>query len=148
MRLHARISHLLLELHIQFLNSGGSRNSERIRVADFFAGSGGHSLGLYMCDMDVDAYEWEASHGKHSPQREFGRYIPDPDKPGELKGVDPHYIRFHCCDVFTVDLSQFDLLVGSPPCSAHTSLPALSNGRAPSKAPKLITHHFDSKRLV
>ena len=56
-----------------------------------------------------------------------------------------HVTSFKLEDVFTADLSQFNVVIDPPPCSPYTTLPECGGGTTPSQVPKLIE---DTRELL
>ena len=107
------------------------KHGVRPKAADCFTAAGGQALGLFMAGFDVVGFEIDEAHRANFMERDEMEYIPGI---GDVR----HTLSFVCSDFFKTDLSEFQVVTASPPCSPFSSLPALSDGRAPSQVPKMI----------
>ena len=122
--------HVLQPMRV-FVRAYIRKHKVRPRAADGFTAAGGQALGLFMCGFDVVGFELEPSHEKNFMTKDEQEWIPD-------VGWVRHTMEFDCGDFFAADLSGFQVVTASPPCSPYTSLPELSGGRAPSQVPTMI----------
>jgi len=100
------------------------QTGKRPMAADLCSGSGGHGLALFMCGFNVIGYDIDKQHAKNYPSRSEMEKLP--------WGLElEHTISFRLEDVFTADLSMFDVAIASPPCSPTPLCQNAGEGKRP-----------------